>query len=83
MRQKNVTDALIKKTGGAEFSFMKRKALETAIRRLGEDLHSQYVLTFMPDRTEPGYHELTVRVTRRGAERVRARPGYRTLDEGK
>jgi VWFA-related protein len=83
MRHKNVADALTKSTGGAEFSFARRKALETAIRKLGADLHSQYVLTFMPDSTEPGYHELKIRVTGRGADRVRARPGYPTLDGGK
>lgn len=63
-------------TGGLTLPFTRQKALEDAIQRLGEELHSQYVLSFVPDAPEPGYHRLDVRVNRPGEYRVHARPGY-------
>lgn len=80
MRSNKVAEELVKSTGGATFPFVKLKGLETAIRNLGEDLHSQYVLTFVPDRPTPGYHTLEVKVKRPGAFQVRARPGYRMVE---
>jgi VWFA-related protein len=82
MTQPKVTDALTKATGGAIFSFTRLKGLEDAIRRFGEDLHSQYLLTFVPDVARPGYHAVEVKVKRPGLQ-VRARPGYRMVAEGK
>jgi VWFA-related protein len=79
MSQPNAIQILTKATGGAEFSFTRRKGLETAIRKFGEDLHSQYVLTFMPQDPAPGYHALDVRLRRSGLQ-VRARPGYRIAE---
>ena len=79
MGQPNAVEALTKATGGAAFSFTRRKGLETAVRKFGEDLHSQYVLTFVPDQPTPGYHALDVRVRRPGLQ-VRARPGYRIAE---
>jgi hypothetical protein len=52
------------------------KTLEEAIVKLGEDLHSQYVVSFAPDPPEEGYHVLEVNVTRKGTFQVRARAGY-------
>ena len=83
MNQPKVTDALTKATGGAMFSFTRLKGLENAIRKFGEDLHSQYLLTFMPDQARPGYHAVQVKVKRPGTFQVRARPGYRMVEEGK
>jgi VWFA-related protein len=80
MTQHNVIDPLVKSTGGMVFSFTRLKGLEDAIRKFGEELNSQYVLSFVPDRHEVGYHSLAVRVARPGTFQVRARPGYRNLD---
>jgi VWFA-related protein len=80
--QPKVTDALTKATGGAIFSFTRLKGLEDAIRKFGEDLHSQYLLTFVPDTARPGYHAVEVKVKRPGLQ-VRARPGYRMVEDGK
>jgi hypothetical protein len=57
-------------------SFVRRKGLEEAIQNLAEDLHSQYVLGFVPEAPAAGYHRIDVRVARPGDFRVRARPGY-------
>jgi VWFA-related protein len=70
------TEALATATGGATFSFARLKGLEDAIEKLGVELHTQYVLSFVPEAPEPGFHRLEVRVSRRGEFRVRARPGY-------
>ena len=40
------------------------------------ELHSQYVLSFVPQASEAGYHTLEVRLARHGEFPVRARPGY-------
>jgi VWFA-related protein len=70
------TDELTRRTGGASFPFTRQKALEDAIGKLGSELHTQYVLSFVPEEPVPGYHNLEVKVTRAGDFRVRARPGY-------
>lgn len=70
------TDILTKETGGVAFPFTRQKGLEHAIAKLGEELHSQYVLSFTPESPAPGYHPLEVRLSRQGSFRVRARPGY-------
>jgi VWFA-related protein len=73
----NTTDVLAGGTGGTLFPFTKAKALEEAILKLGNELHSHYVISFAPDPPDEGYHALEFKVTRKGAFQVRARPGYR------
>ena len=73
----NSTDVLTGGTGGTVFPFTKAKALEGAIMKLGDELHSQYVVSFAPDPADEGYHVLEFRVTRKGNFQVRARAGYR------
>lgn len=77
----NTTEVLSKSTGGATFPFTKQKALEEAIQKLGAELHSQYLLSFVPEGGAPGYHSLEVRVTRPGEFHIRARPGYWSKQE--
>jgi len=81
LKSANTTEILAKRTGGDVFSFTKQKALENAITRLGGELHAQYVLSFIPEASEPGYHEIDVDVTRSGYFRVRTRPGYWSADD--
>jgi len=73
--QTKTTEALAQATGGAEYPFTKLAGLESAIEKLGEELHGQYVLSFTPKDPAPGYHALTVTVSEPNA-RIRARPGY-------
>jgi len=69
-------EVLSRGTGGAMLSFTRRKGLEDAVASLASDLHSQYVLGFVPQVSAPGYHRIEVRITRPGNFRIRARPGY-------
>jgi VWFA-related protein len=72
----NGGDALAKYTGGEKVSFTKLSGLERVIAKVGEDLHTQYLLSFVATDTEnKTYHAITVNVNRPEAL-VRARPGY-------
>lgn len=72
----NPAEAYTKWTGGREYSFATEGALERAISDLGNELHSQYLLSYrVPENTEGGYHEIEVKVMRPDLE-VRSRPGY-------
>jgi VWFA-related protein len=75
----NSTQILASTTGGETFDFTRQKGLENAIENLGKELHTEYVLSFVPQYPSPGFHRLEVSLTRRGKFRIRARPGYWTL----
>lgn len=69
--------ALTHYTGGRDLGFLSQKALEGAITTIGEELHSQYLLTFVPaaeSRTE--FRTIRVRVVSRPDAQVRSRPAY-------
>jgi len=69
-------DIYTRYTGGREFSFKTQKALEHDISILGEELHSQYMLTYSPNtQNEPGFHQIVVEV-RKPDLKVRTRDGY-------
>jgi len=63
-------------SGGRTFPFTSQKLLEEAIKRLGVELRSQYLVSFVPEILAPGYHNLEVRINRPGEFRIRARAGY-------
>lgn len=72
----NAGDALAKFTGGEKVSFAKLSGLERVIARVGDDLHTQYLLSFPGSDSESQiYHVITVNVKHAEAV-VRARPGY-------
>lgn len=76
MGTRNAGEALAKYTGGERVSFTRLAGLERVIAKVGEDLHSQYLLSFQAGSTESRiYHSITVNVKRDKAV-VRARPGY-------
>jgi len=79
----NTTEALTKSTGGTTFPFTRQKALDEAIEKLGVELHTQYVVSFAPEASAPGYHTLEVRLARPGEFRIRARPGYWSTEDPK
>jgi VWFA-related protein len=65
-----------KYTGGREFSFKNQKTLERDIQSIGDELHSQYLLSYSPnDKDEGGYHKITVDVLKPGYK-IRTRDGY-------
>jgi VWFA-related protein len=65
-------------SGGREIPFRKLRDLEKGIAAIGEELHTEYVLSYTPDRYDPGYHRIRVQVARPDAV-VRSRPGYYVL----
>ncbi len=69
-------DVFTRYTGGKEFSFISDRSLERAVTEIGEELHSQYLLSYSPsNQNEGGFHEIKVVVNRSGLE-IRTRPGY-------
>ena len=72
----NPQEVYTKYTGGREYSYKTLKGLEQAITDIGEDIHSQYLLTYLPNNAnEGGYHEIEVRILKPGLK-VTTRPGY-------
>lgn len=67
-------DELTARTGGASFAAETPAEALVSVRQILTDLRTGYVLAFTPD-TAPGWHQLTVRVTRKDA-RVRTRSGF-------
>lgn len=69
-------DVFTRFTGGKEYSFVTDKSLQKAIQDIGEEIHSQYLLSYSPSNlSEGGFHEIKVVVDRPNLE-VRTRPGY-------
>jgi VWFA-related protein len=83
LNQANAAEVLTRSTGGRMFPFTRQKALEEAIEQLGAELHTQYVLSFVPEAPARGYHTLEVRLTRPGEFHIRARPGYWSAEESR
>jgi VWFA-related protein len=77
MGKTNDADAFAKATGGRHLSFLKLGSLEAVISRTGEEIHSQYLLSFVPQESKNmGLHHIDVHVTKFPDAIVRARPGY-------
>ena len=72
--------ALAESTGGEKLTFATLSGLEKALTHLGEELHSQYLLSFAaqePGQTiEAGLHSLEVKVKNRKGLTIRARSGF-------
>lgn len=63
-------------TGGVDYSGFHESALQSALDKIGSELHAQYILDYRPrSETAPGFHVIRVTVSRRDVT-VRARPGY-------
>ena len=72
----NALDLATMGTGGLNVATFKDASIESAISKIGAELHAQYTLTYRPTGTNPaGYHEIKVAVARPGVT-VRSRPGY-------
>jgi hypothetical protein len=55
---------------------MSQNGLEQAIADIGQEIHSQYQLTYFPNNSdEGGYHQIELRVLIPGLT-VTTRPGY-------
>lgn len=74
----NPQELYAKYTGGREHDFVSQRGLEESVQKIGEELHSQYLLTYRPtDKTKEdgGWHKIQVVVRKPGLE-VRTRAGY-------
>ena len=72
----NPAELYTKASGGREHAFTTNAGLETAISEIGEELHSQYLISYSPNNMgEGGLHEISVIVDRSDLK-VRTRQGY-------
>ena len=63
-------------TGGNQFAFVSERGLESAISEIGEQLHSQYLITYTPNnKGDGGFHRIEVEVINRDY-RCETKPGY-------
>jgi len=70
-------------SGGRQYAFKTQRELERAVSDLGEELHSQYLLTYKPNNPEEaGYHNIVVQVLKPDMK-IRAREGYYWAGTGK
>jgi len=72
-------------SGGRQYTYKTTRELDRAVSDLGEELHSQYLLTYVPDKavqSEAGYHNIVVQVLRPDMK-IRARDGYYWAGDGK
>lgn len=75
--QGKVVDALTRATGGFRESFFRQQAAEKIIARIGNDHHSQYLLSFSAPASVPaGFRGIRVLIEGRPDLRIRCRPGY-------
>lgn len=72
----NPVELFTKFTGGREYSFITQRDLEDAVARIGEEIHSQYLISYNPNnKLEGGWHQIRVEVMKPGLQ-VRTRTGY-------
>jgi Ca-activated chloride channel family protein len=79
MGQRSRPDRLLKRladdTGGGYFELKKNTDLNATFTRVAQELHSQYVLGFSPDRLDDKVHKLEVQVKKPGMT-ARSRRSY-------
>jgi VWFA-related protein len=65
-----------KGTGGEQFPFTTQHGLEDAISRIGDEIHSQYLITYNPNnKQDGGFHKIEVEVIGR-QYKCETKPGY-------
>jgi VWFA-related protein len=72
----NHLQALTQATGGSNYPFLKERAIEKAIEKLGVEVHSQYILSFPPGLDRKGMHQIDVSIPDRRDLHIRARRAY-------
>ncbi len=71
-------DVYTKYTGGREWGFRNTKQLQSDVQQIGNELHTQYLLSYTPNnQNEAGFHKITVEVLKPGLV-IRSRDGYWT-----
>ena len=73
----NVAELFTRLTGAQDTAFLTRGALESAIHDIGDEIHREYILTFVPAPGVPGeFHPIRVEVKDRPDLKVKTRAGY-------
>jgi VWFA-related protein len=72
----STSDALARESGGRVLSFKTLHGLEELLTRVGEEVHSQYVLSAAAMTEPEGFHTIQVIVRSRAGLVVHARQGY-------
>ena len=69
-------------TGGSYYSTFKGRSIESALDEIGGELHSQYLLSYSPPRSDDGsdfgYHKISVALVPQKSQgkKIISRPGY-------
>jgi VWFA-related protein len=75
--QRNVATQLAQVTGGRHLAFVTVESLQKLIERMGAEIHSQYLLSFVPSESKNrGFHELEITIPSRKDLIIRVRQGY-------
>ena len=75
--KKNAADAFAQASGGRHLSFTLYSKLEEVISRTGEELHAQYLLSFVPaENNTEAFHRIEVKIPSHPDAVIRVRPGY-------
>jgi VWFA-related protein len=74
----NDAESYAQYTGGVFYAQWSSHALQDHLSRIAADIHSQYLLTYVPnDLSETGFHRLEVKVNRKDLKlNIRTRKGY-------
>ncbi len=72
----NMAGELARYTGGRHLSFARQKGLEDDLANIGKEVHTQYLLTFVPSANPPEVHRIQVEVRNHDDSVVRSRPVY-------
>jgi VWFA-related protein len=76
----NPTQLFTKATGGRQFTFFRGAGLEESIEKIGEQLHSEYLISYNPNKEvmvgQGGFHEIKIEVSSPLVKKVQTRPGY-------
>jgi VWFA-related protein len=73
----NPSEVFTKWTGGDERTFRNQRDLESAVQGIGDELHSQYLISYSPNNPEEGgYHRIRVSLPNYPGAKIRTRPGY-------
>ncbi|MBM3738250.1 MAG: VWA domain-containing protein [Acidobacteria bacterium] len=83
----NPVEVFTRHTGGREFSFLSQRDLDEVVTKLGEELHSQYLINYKPNNLDQaGWHDVKVSVGANPKQyQIRTKPGYYTaakFDQG-
>jgi len=76
---KKILEQISKETGGGFFEVSKKQPVDQIFDHIQEELRNEYSLGYTPDKSEAGYHKITVTVKEKGLV-VQARDGYYTKD---